>query len=201
MRRTKFLERIGFPNARLQHSLRSARETTIAMKEWIRDIIIAVAVAVLVMQFIKPTIVKEHSMEPTLYENNYIFLSKQQYTFADIKRGQIVVFRSNIETENGADKLLIKRVIALPGDTISIADGAVCLNGSLLVEAYIKEPFTNGYVEEMTVPEGRVFVMGDNRQNSLDSRDDRVGLISTDTIIGMAVFRVFPFNQFGRLDK
>jgi signal peptidase I len=169
------------------------------MKEWIRDIIIAVAVAVLVMQFIKPTIVKEHSMEPTLYENNYIFLSKQQYTFTDINRGQIVVFRSNIETENGADKLLIKRVIALPGDTISISDGFVYLNGEVFAESYIKEPFTSGYVEEMTIPAGRAFVMGDNRQQSLDSRSDSVGLISTDTIIGMAVFRVFPFNQFGRL--
>ncbi|MDR2131829.1 MAG: signal peptidase I [Clostridiales Family XIII bacterium] len=171
------------------------------MKEWIRDIIIAVAVAVLVMQFIKPTIVKEHSMEPTLYENNYIFLSKQQYTFADIKRGEIVVFRSSIETENGADKLLIKRVIALPGDTISISDGSVYLNGEVLVEPYIKEPFTNGYVEELTVPEGKVFVMGDNRQRSLDSRNESVGLISTSTIIGMAVFRVFPFNSFGFINK
>jgi signal peptidase I len=171
------------------------------MKEWIRDIVIAVAVAVLVMQFIKPTIVKEHSMEPTLYENNYIFLSKQQYTFADIERGQIVVFRSGFETENGADKLLIKRVIALPGDTIAISEGSVYLNGESLVEPYIKEPFTGGYVEEITVPDGRVFVMGDNRQSSLDSRDDRVGLISTDTIVGMAFFRVFPFNRFGFLNK
>jgi signal peptidase I len=169
------------------------------MKEWIRDIIIAVAVAVLVMQFIKPTIVKEHSMEPTLYENNYIFLSKQQYTFADIKHGQIVVFRSNIETENGVDKLLIKRVIALPGDTLSILDGSVFLNGKMIKEPYTKEPYTSGYVEEFTVPDGRVFVMGDNRQQSLDSRNDSVGLVSTDKIVGMAVFRVFPFNQFGRL--
>ncbi|MDR1245400.1 MAG: signal peptidase I [Clostridiales Family XIII bacterium] len=169
------------------------------MKEWIRDIIIAVAVAVLVMQFIKPTIVKEHSMEPTLYENNYIFLSKQQYTFADIEHGQIVVFRSNIETENGVDKLLIKRVIALPGDTLSISEGAVYLNGKLIDEPYIKEPFTSGYVEEITIPDGSIFVMGDNRQQSLDSRSDSVGLISTDKVIGMAVFRIFPFNQFGRL--
>jgi signal peptidase I len=169
------------------------------MKEWIRDIIIAVAVAVLVMQFIKPTIVKEHSMEPTLYENNYIFLSKQQYTFADIEHGQIIVFRSNIETESGAEKLLIKRVIGLPGDTLSILDGSVYLNGKIIDEPYTKDDFTSGYVEEITIPEDRVFVMGDNRQQSLDSRSESVGLIPTDKIIGMAVFRVFPFNQFGRL--
>jgi signal peptidase I len=151
------------------------------------------------MQFIKPTIVKEHSMEPTLYENNYIFLSKQQYTFADMKHGQIVVFRSNIETENGVDKLLIKRVIALAGDTLSISEGSVYLNGKQIDEPYILEPFTSGYIEEFTIPDGSIFVMGDNRQHSLDSRNDSVGLISTDKVIGMAIFRVFPFNQFGRL--
>jgi signal peptidase I len=169
------------------------------MKEWIRDILIAVAVAVLIMQFIKPTIVKEHSMEPTLYANNYIFLSKQQYTFSEVKRGQIIVFTSNMETEEGAKKLLIKRVIGIPGDIIAISDGAVYLNGSPITEDYIKEPFTTGYVEETEIPDGKVFVMGDNRQSSLDSRYDSVGLVATDDIVGMAVFRVFPFNQFGRL--
>jgi signal peptidase I len=169
------------------------------MKEWIRDILIAVAVAVLMLQFIKPTIVKEHSMEPTLYANNYIFLSKQQYTFGTVKHGQIVVFSSDIESENGEKKLLIKRVIGIPGDTIAITGGAVYINGSPISEDYIKEPFTSGYIEEMEIPEDRVFVMGDNRQRSLDSRDASVGLVPTDNIIGMAVFRVFPFNQFGRL--
>jgi signal peptidase I len=169
------------------------------MKEWIRDILIAVAVAVLIMQFIKPTIVKEQSMEPTLYANNYIFLSKQQYTFSDVKNGQIIVFSSDMETDAGAKKLLIKRVIGIPGDTVAIADGAVYLNGAPISEDYIMEPFTTGFIEEMEIPEGKVFVMGDNRQHSLDSRDVRVGLVSTDNIVGMAVFRVFPFNQFGRL--
>jgi signal peptidase I len=169
------------------------------MKEWIRDILIAVAVAVVIMQFIKPTIVKEHSMEPTLYENNYIFLSKQQYRFSDVKHGQIVVFRSDMETENGEEKLLIKRIIAVPGDKLAISDGNVYLNGEPFVESYTKEAFTTGHVEEMEIPEGKVFVMGDNRQNSLDSRDGRVGLVNIDQILGMAFFRVFPFDQFGLL--
>jgi len=169
------------------------------MKEWIRDIIIAVAVALLIMQFIKPTIVKEHSMEPTLYENNYIFLSKQQYRFTDIKYGQIIVFHSNIETETGEDKLLIKRVIAAPGDKISITSGAVFVNGEQLQENYIKEQYTTGFVEETLVPTDAVFVMGDNRQNSMDSRDPRVGFIPKDRIVGMAFLRVFPFNKMGLL--
>jgi len=169
------------------------------MKEWIRDIIIAVAVALLIMQFIKPTIVKEHSMEPTLYENNYIFLSKQQYRFTDIKQGQIIVFHSNVETETGDDKLLIKRVVGIPGDRISITGGAVFVNGEQLNESYIKEQYTTGNVEEMLLPEDMVFVMGDNRQNSMDSRDSRVGLIPKNRIVGMAFLRVFPFNKMGFL--
>ncbi|MDR0570847.1 MAG: signal peptidase I [Clostridiales Family XIII bacterium] len=171
------------------------------MKEWIRDILIAVAVALLIMQFIKPTIVKEHSMEPTLYENNYIFLSKQQYRFSDIKHGQIVVFHSNLESEDGKEKLLIKRVIAVPGDELEITGGAVYLNGEMLKEDYIKEQYTIGYVGDMMIPEGKVFVMGDNRQNSFDSRNPDVGLVSEDKIIGMAFLRVFPFNQFGLLGR
>ena len=170
------------------------------MKEWIRDIIIAVAVALLIMQFIKPTIVKEHSMEPTLYENNYIFLSKQQYRFSDIKHGQIIVFHSNVETETGEDKLLIKRVVGSPGDKISITGGAVFINGEQINEDYIKEPYTTGYVDELLVPEDAVFVMGDNRQNSMDSRDPRVGLVPKNKIVGMAFLRVFPFNKIGLLN-
>jgi signal peptidase I len=170
------------------------------MKEWIRDILIAVAVALLIMQFLKPTIVKEHSMEPTLYENNYLFLSKQQYRFSTLKQGHIVVFHSSIETEAGDEKLLIKRVIAVPGDSISITGGAVYINGDQLQEAYIKEQYTMGYVNNMVIPEDKVFVMGDNRQNSLDSRDQRVGLIPKDMIIGRAFFRLFPFNKIGLLE-
>jgi signal peptidase I len=169
------------------------------MKEWIRDILIAVVVALLIMQFIKPTIVKEHSMEPTLYENNYLFLSKQQYRFTNLKQGHIVVFHSDIETESGDEKLLIKRVIGIPGDRIAITGGAVYINGNELHEDYIKEQYTMGIVEDLIIPEGKVFVMGDNRQNSLDSRDQRVGLISKDMIIGRAFFRLFPFNRIGLL--
>ncbi|MDR1136488.1 MAG: signal peptidase I [Clostridiales Family XIII bacterium] len=169
------------------------------MKEWIRDILIAVAVALVIMQFIKPTIVKEHSMEPTLFEYNYIFLSKQQYTFTDVKSGDIVVFHTNMETENGDEKLLIKRVIAVSGDKLAITGGAVYLNSEAMNEDYIKEPYTTGYVEEMTIPDGKVFVMGDNRQNSLDSRSPDVGLINEDAIIGMAFFRLFPLKEFGTL--
>ena len=95
------------------------------MKEWIKDILIAIVIAVVVIQFIKPTIVKESSMEPNFYENDYLFVSKQSYRFSEPKRGDVVVFHSSLVQENGDEKLLIKRVIGLPGETIDISDGKV----------------------------------------------------------------------------
>lgn len=164
------------------------------MKEFIKDVVIAVVVAVVILQFIKPTIVKESSMEPTLWENNYIILSKQAYTFGKPERGDIVVFHTDLKTADGKEKLLIKRIIGLPGETISIADGNVYIDGQLLDEPYIKNP-TTGYIEELLIPEGEIFAMGDNREVSKDSRSDDVGCIDIDKILGKAVIRLYPFNQ------
>ena len=87
-------------------------------KEWIKDILIAIVVAFLVLQFIKPTIVQEHSMENTLVANDYLFISKQSYRlFGDPQRGDIIVFHSSLTTSDGSEKLLVKRIIAIPGDT------------------------------------------------------------------------------------
>ena len=169
------------------------------MKGWIRDILIAVLIAFVIMTFIKPTIVKESSMQPTLYENNYIFLSKQAYRFSEPKSGDIVVFHTNLTTNDGMEKLLIKRVIALPGDIINIADGYVYVNDILIEEPYILGGVTSGYVEHMVIPDGKVFVMGDNRAVSIDSRTDRVGCVPIDQIIGKAFFRLYPFDSIGRL--
>lgn len=168
-------------------------------KEWIKDIAIAVVVGLLIIQFIKPTIVKEHSMEATLHENDYIFLSKQAYLFGEPKSGDIIVFHTDLTTADGKEKLLVKRVIGLPGDKIKVADGSVYRNGVALDEPYTLEGYTGGYMEEVTVPEGYLFAMGDNRQNSIDSRDPSVGCISEDKIVGKAFFRLYPFNSIGTL--
>jgi signal peptidase I len=165
---------------------------------WIRDIAIAIVIAILILQFIKPTIVKEHSMEDTLHPNDYIFLSKQAYNFGnEPERGDIVVFRSSLESDDGATKNLIKRVIAVGGDTVQIHDGAVYVNNDPVEEPYIKDSYTDGQMPEITVPEGDLFLLGDNRQSSRDSRDPSVGFIPEDKLIGKAVFRVFPFSGFG----
>ena len=169
-------------------------------KEWIKDILIAIVVAFLVLQFIKPTIVQEHSMENTLVANDYLFISKQSYRlFGDPQRGDIIVFHSSLTTSDGSEKLLVKRIIAIPGDTISITGGVVYINGEPQDEPYTKDGYTNTEMDEIYVPEGKLFCMGDNRQNSRDSRDSAIGLVDEDDVLGKAVFRLFPFSRIGGL--
>lgn len=170
------------------------------VKEWIKDILIAVVISIIIMQFIKPTIVREHSMEETLRENDYILLSRQAYgLFGEPQRGDIVVFESDLKMQDGSNKLLVKRIIAIPGDTISIEDGWVIVNGQQIKEDYTKDGYTVSEMEEISIPDGYLFAMGDNRQNSMDSRDSRVGLISLDTVVGKAFFRLYPFSKMGGL--
>jgi signal peptidase I len=166
---------------------------------WARDIAIALVIAIIIMQFIKPTIVREHSMMNTLQPNDYIFLSKQAYTFGEVKHGDIVVFHSELEDKDGVKKNLIKRVIGLPGDSIAIHDGSVYRNGEALSEPYTREGYTDGFMEERTVPEGELFLMGDNRQQSTDSRSSDVGFVSEEMLVGKAVFRLFPIGDIGTI--
>lgn len=170
------------------------------LKEWVKDILIAVVVAVIILQFIKPTFVKETSMLPTLQEYNFLFLSKQSYRFGEPERGDIIVFHTSLKTQNGDEKMLIKRIIGLPGDTVTIEEGKVIINGEVLNEPYLMEQYTSGSVKDLEVPDDSLFVMGDNRQNSIDSRDDHVGFIKIKDVYGKAVFRLYPFNEIGLLD-
>lgn len=170
------------------------------MKSFLKDLIIAVFIAVVIIQFIKPTIIKESSMQPTLYENDYIFLSKQAYNlFGDPEYGDIIVFHSDIESDNGKKKDLIKRIIGLPGDVISVVDGVVYRNDEALKESYTMEDYTTGQIIEYEVPEGMMYVMGDNRRVSLDSRSEDIGAVPIDDIMGKAVWKVYPFKDFGKI--
>ena len=175
------------------------------LMEWVKDILFAVIFALVFLQFVQPTIVKEHSMENTFHENDYLFVSKRAYTWLGgaPKYGDIIVFKSDLELGSGSGKTkqLIKRVIAVPGDTISISNGVVYLNGRALDEPYTKDGYTDSYMEEITIPEGYLFAMGDNRQNSADSRDSRIGLVAIEKIKGKAFLRLYPFNRMGGVYK
>lgn len=167
------------------------------MKLWIRDIAIALAIGLLLTQLVKPTIVREHSMESTLHEYDYIILNRQAYLFGEPKTGDIIVFHTDLVQSNGKEKLLIKRIIGIPGDRIHITGGVVYKNDEPLEEPYTKEGYTATEMQEITVPDGSIFVMGDNRQNSTDSRDISVGFIEIDKILGKATVRLYPFNKIG----
>ena len=166
---------------------------------FIKDILLAVLIALIIIQFIKPTVIKESSMEPNFHENDYVLLSKQAYTlFGDIQYGDVIVFHSDIDGEKGK-KDLIKRVVGLSGDNITVKDGQVIRNDKVVIEGYIYEEYTSGYVDNLEIPEGEIFVMGDNRRVSLDSRSEEIGTISEEKIIGKAIFKVYPFKEFGKI--
>ena len=170
------------------------------LKSTITQVGIALLIGVLILQVIKPIVVSGHSMEPTLHGNDFIFLNKKAYLFHEPEHGDIVVLHSALKREDGQEKLLVKRIVGLPGDRIAIREGKVIRNGVTIEEAYTLDGFTTGSLEETKVPQGCVFVLGDNRQDSADSRDSRVGFLSLDQVVGKAVLRVFPLTDFGTLN-
>lgn len=167
--------------------------------EWVKTIIISVIIALFITAFIRPTLVKGHSMYPTLEPNNCLIINKIPYMLHEPQRGDIVVFKSHLKAIDGDEKDLIKRVIAVEGDKLVIKDGKVFVNGKEMKENYINGNYTSGNID-IVVPEGKVFVMGDNRPNSLDSRSPDVGLVDVDDIRGKVLVRLFPFNEIGTAD-
>jgi len=185
--------------------------------EWIFYFLGAVVVASLLQsQLFALTTVHQSSMQNTLMEGHTLIIDKLSYQFSKPERGDIIVFLRGEDTRGFVNRYkvflrdvelrfrksfrtnrLIKRVIAVEGDKIDIRDGKVYINGELLNEPYVK-----GITPEMemnyplVVPEGHVFVMGDNRENSLDSRS--FGPIPVSSVEGKAIFRVFPFSKIGK---
>ncbi len=137
--------------------------------------------------FFRMVSVDGSSMNATLSDNDKIILTYSH----NIQRGDIVV----TDNTNGSGKRLIKRVIAMGGDRIKIdfTKGEVYVNDELINETYILEPMMQkDYILDITVRDGYLFLMGDNRNNSLDSRYDEIGLISENEILGKASVRLFP---------
>jgi len=154
----------------------------------------AFIVAMLVQFFVvKPFTIHQVSMQPTLMDGDRILLNRLVYHFRDPKVGDVVVFNSPIVE----DEDLVKRIVAVGEDRISIHDGAVYRNGVAQEEPYLLEQDFRGEYAEIVVPEGKVFVMGDNRNNSGDSR--MFGPISVDRLIGKAFAVYWPIRHWGGL--
>jgi signal peptidase I len=156
----------------------------------------AVLIAFIVKAFVaQPFWVPTGSMIPTIMPNDRVLAVKFIYRISDPKPGDIVVFHPS----NGDTRDYIKRVIAVGGQTVRIKDGLVYVDGKPLKESYLSEEyFDSGSLDEIRVPDGYVFVMGDNRPNSLDSRV--FGPIPEDKIIGKAILIYWPLNRIRWLD-
>lgn len=166
--------------------------------EWVKVFALAIVFAFIITQFIKPTLVRGDSMYSTLEEGDYLIINRMSYKFKEPQRGDIIVFKSDLQQEDGSSKDLVKRVIGVSGDTVKIENSKVYVNGEELVEPYINDEVTEGDIDTV-VPENSVFVLGDNREISLDSRYDSVGFIDDSDILGKVFIRLYPFNKIGLL--
>ncbi len=199
--------------------------------EWCYTIVIALAIALVIKAFLFDIVVVDgSSMHPTLKDGERLIVTKLGYT---PENGDIVILDSTykqrqdyydgIAEAKGKDELnafekfthyltlpdnlktrfYVKRVIALPGETVDIKNGVVFLNGEVLEEEYYDgttAPTDGSVTYPVTVDENYVFVMGDNRYNSTDSRSSGLGQVPYDAVIGKAQLRIFPFNRLGTVD-
>jgi len=188
------------------------------IRNWILPVLGAILIASLINSKVFARVqVQQKSMENTLYSSQQLIVDKLSYNFVSPKRGDIIIFLEDVQRgtiiedtvvflhnikdvfkNTDKDKRLVKRVIGLPGDEVNIKDGFVYINGEKLNEPYVKgETFNQEISLPIKVPDKKLFVLGDNRPVSLDSR--AFGLINYNQVEGKAVFRVFPFNKLGAI--
>ncbi len=172
---------------------------------WKREILstvlylmLVVALTFLFVQFVgQRTHVNGDSMNVTLEDGDNLIVDKLSYRFSDPERFDIIVFPYQYQEKT----YYIKRIIGMPGETVQVIDGMVYIDGEMLDESYGKEIMQYAGVasEPLTLGEDEYFVLGDNRNNSSDSRDPSVGNVHEDQIIGKAFIRIWPLNKFGIL--
>jgi len=169
--------------------------------DWVKHIVIAVIVGVLFITFVgQRTVVYGMSMYPTLENGDQLVIEKISPKIGGIKHGDIITIYIHGLLDEGKD-YLIKRVIALEGDTIRIEDGTVYLNGQILDEDYIRGDYTyeERLTSEITIDKGQVFVMGDNRFKGGSNDSRSLGVFNMTEVRGKAILRWFPFAKFGKI--
>ena len=166
--------------------------------ELIKSVIIAAIAAFLIVTFVfRPVAVDGLSMFPTLHNADRLIIEKVTYYFRKPIAGDVVVFNYAANPK----EQFIKRVIAVGGDKLKIHDHKVYVNGKPLVEPYIFEKMNamidQNYENEIIIPKGTIFVMGDNRNDSRDSRYSDVGFVDLKQLIGKTFIRIFPISKIG----
>lgn len=164
---------------------------------WLFYILIIIGLTYLIITYVgQRTRVSGSSMETTLSDGDNLIVDKLSYRFQDPKRFDIVVFPYKYEENT----YYIKRIIGLPGDTVQVKDGYTYINGELLEsDIYGAEVMMEAGAasEPITLGEEEYFVLGDNRNHSLDSRDPSVGILKREDLIGRAWVRIYPFDKMG----
>lgn len=166
---------------------------------WIVEILLTIAAAIIMVSFFGFRVsVIGPSMSPTLENGEKVLVNRFVYKLFDPKQNDLIVFQPN---GNEKSHYYVKRVIALPGDTVQIKDGKVYVNGELVAESVETEKIENAMMaeNEIVVGEDEYFVLGDNRNNSEDSRYASIGNVKKDHITGEAWMVVYPFDQIGLL--
>lgn len=163
------------------------------LRLWLRDLLVSVAASFMIITFVyQPVRVEGTSMQPELRDQDRVFVNKFAYHFESISRGDVVVFHYPLDPS----KSYIKRVIALPGDTLRISDGRVYVNGKRIAEPYVPVNYRDDRSYPTTViPAHDYFVMGDHRSISSDSRD--FGPVNRNVIYGKAAFIYWPADNMG----
>ena len=187
---------------------RKEKSTARVIAEWVAVLAGALVLALVLRSVLfQAYYIRFTSMEPTLGNGDRVLVNKLGYDIGDVDRGDLVVFERPLGVSGRQEDDLIKRVIALPGEVIAFVEGDVYIDGRRLYEPYLRSSgITNGKMpsacaaivdDGCLIGAGEVFVMGDNRPNSTDSRT--FGPISEDLIVGHAFLRLWPMTDFGRL--
>jgi signal peptidase I len=174
-----------------------------AIFDFLQGIVVILAIMVMIYLFVmSPQEINGASMDPTFHNGEYILTNKIEYKITEPRRGDVIIFKS----PKNKDIDYIKRVLALPGETVRLTDSTFYINGERLDEsAYLDSTvYTYGGAflpegVEVTVPDGHYFVAGDNRPHSSDSRE--FGPVPKEDFIGKALFRYWPFSRAGAIVK
>jgi signal peptidase I len=176
----------------------TGKSTARYILELVEVVIIAFALSWLIRTFVlEARYIPTGSMLPTIQLQDRVIVDKFFFKhFGELHTGDVIVFHPPSSAHSSDD--FIKRLIALPGDTVEIRNHKTYINGQVIYEPYVAEPQIKN-MEPVVVPEGSVFVMGDNRNYSNDSRE--WGFLSIDSITGRTLFRYWPFDHFGALAR